>query len=171
MHCCAVCNYLICSTTSSLCISFHLLRSIFHFHLFLNEIHLTHFPGNGNEDKINTLSLVIILVVICKCVFIGFALMAVCYRLVEREWACAPRTHLLFYSLYIKYQKKKTNSEKTRNQQKDHKMNWALLPRQTINSNINSYIVCWRRRCSEFIFYLWMRGAQKTGSMKLEKIE
>lgn len=37
-------------------------------------------PGDGKDDKISTLSLVIMLVVICKCVFISFALMAVCYR-------------------------------------------------------------------------------------------
>ncbi|XP_055712336.1 disintegrin and metalloproteinase domain-containing protein unc-71 isoform X4 [Phlebotomus papatasi] len=38
----------------------------------------------GQEDKISTLSMVIILVVIVKCVFTSFALMAVCYRKTTR---------------------------------------------------------------------------------------
>lgn len=66
------------------------------------KIHLTHFPGNDNEDKISTLSMVIILVVICKCVFISFALMAVCYRLVEGVSLRAP----ICCSVLCKYKNK-----------------------------------------------------------------
>lgn len=54
--------------------------------LFMHFIHLEHFTGNDDEDKISTLSLVIILVVSCKFVFISFALIAVCYRLVELQY-------------------------------------------------------------------------------------
>lgn len=52
----------------------------------MHFIHLEHFTGNDDEDKISTLSLVIILVVSCKFVFISFALIAVCYRLVELQY-------------------------------------------------------------------------------------
>lgn len=38
-----------------------------------------------NKDKITTLQMVIILVVICKCVFCSFACMAICYRLVDEQ--------------------------------------------------------------------------------------
>lgn len=59
---------------------FFSLSSLKRNHCFLN------FAEDHNSDKIGTLTMVIILVASCKCLFISFALMAVCYRLVERRW-------------------------------------------------------------------------------------
>lgn len=38
------------------------------------------FAGTSDQNRISTLTMVIILTVIVKCVFISFATLAVCYR-------------------------------------------------------------------------------------------
>lgn len=49
--------------------------------LKLNENYMQPpFAGTSDQNRISTLTMVIILTVIVKCVFISFATLAVCYR-------------------------------------------------------------------------------------------
>lgn len=59
--------------------------------------YITSHTDIDNKDKITTLQMVIILVVICKCVFCSFACMAICYRLVDDKitnWIMNNHTHI-----------------------------------------------------------------------------
>lgn len=105
------------------------------------KIHLTHFPGNDNEDKISTLSMVIILVVICKCVFISFALMAVCYRLVEGVSLRAP----ICCSILCKYQNKNKKNRVQKMNAKNEKS--TKEPRAHKHSTAMYMYICCHRCC------------------------